>query len=146
MDPTGLHCGTVAISIDPALLAGLVVGGVGLVVGLTHARGGSTPTLLSSEAEARQRYLADFPHATIEALELADDRRAALLQLSGGGSGLVWVLGHHAITRRLEPGQLRLRAGPDGLWIHVTDPGLPELFLSVADPDQRERWRRWLEA
>lgn len=129
------------------LLAGLVAGGVGLVVALTHYTGGSTPTALGSTEEARSRYLSDFPHAAIEAIVLTDSGSAALLRLVGGGLGLVVVLGHHAFTRQLSPDQPRqLHTTGNGLQLRLVDFGVPPLRLTITDPDQRERWRRWLEA
>ena len=132
-------------SLDPGLLTGLVVGGVGLVVALTHLSGGTSTRELRDEADARSRFADDFPDLAVRSVTIADDRRSALLELQGSDTGLVFVLGADVVTRRLPPGAA-VRDEGGGLSLRLRDFGSPGVHVRLGSVEQRELWRRRLEA
>ncbi len=132
---------------DPEVLAFLIPAGVAVVIGLTAGLGWARPAALSAESAAA-RYLADHPELPREALEveLADDRRAALLWAGPGEPpGAVFALGDRAVTRRLSPASLRgVALAPGELVLYLRDFSRPVLRVALSDPAALARWRRRL--
>lgn len=134
-----------SLEIPLPLLLGVVVGGVALVVALTHIVGWSEQARLDEDL-ARERYGQDHPQAVIRAVRAADDGAVALLELSDG-VGLVYVLGDRLVTRRLTRDTLRAVDGLDhGLRLRLADSSRPRLVVRLEDPEVRRAWRGRLAA
>ena len=136
-----------AWSIDPSLLAGVVVGGVGLTVALTHLTGGSQTATLRDPDHARERFALDYEGVGVREVFLSDDRRAALLVLADDGAGLLFSFGDAFVARRWsQRGPARVEHDPHGLRIVIGEPATPAVSVRLADPAAQRRWMRWLGA
>ncbi|WP_394891743.1 hypothetical protein ACG873_11040 [Mesorhizobium sp. AaZ16] len=82
----------------PVLVA-IVAVGIALAVAAVHFTGGSRQAGISSEGEALQRFLLDFPAEKAEAVRLTSDGKAAFISLYGAGTGIVGVIGDKFLTR-----------------------------------------------
>lgn len=82
----------------PVLVA-IVAVGIALAVAAVHFTGGSRQASISSEDEALQRFLLDFPAEKAEAVRVTLDRKAAFISLRSLGTGIVGVIGDKFLTR-----------------------------------------------
>ncbi|NGO51387.1 hypothetical protein [Allomesorhizobium camelthorni] len=82
----------------PVLVA-IVAVGISLAVAAVHFTGGSRRASISSEDEALQRFLLDFPAEKAAAVRLTSDGKAAFISLHGSGTGIVGVIGDKFLTR-----------------------------------------------
>jgi hypothetical protein len=82
----------------PVLVA-IVAVGIALAVAAVHFTGGSRQASISSESEALQRFLLDFPAKNAEAVRLTLDGKAAFISLYGADTGIVGVIGDKFLTR-----------------------------------------------
>lgn len=83
------------------LLGAMVVLGIAAIVVAVHLTGGSKPLRMASEDEARAAFLGDHSDVEIEAVYLSESGDAAILELAGGGVGVVQSFGHRFVTRLL---------------------------------------------
>jgi hypothetical protein len=82
----------------PVLVA-IVAIGIMLAVAAVHFTGGSKQASISSESEALQRFLLDFPAEKVEAVRVTSDGQAAFISLYGASTGIVGVIGDKFLTR-----------------------------------------------
>ena len=124
------------MSIPLDILLVLVVGGVSLVVGLTHLFGGSQPAALT-DAAIQARLAHDQPDARITGIERGADGRAALVRLHEGAA-VVFVLGDRLVSRPL-PDAPQWTPTDRGLRLTLPDPGCPRIEVALPE-DARQRW------
>ncbi len=130
-------------TMDPLVLGSVVLGGVTLVVALVHL-GGGTRTVELDPAHARALFADDFPDLAVTSVMVADDRRAALLDLGDRGVGLVYSLGDGYVTRALAPGVAVHDTG-EGLRLRLAEVGAPGVVVRLGSPERRAAWRARLE-
>ena len=90
----------------PVLVA-IVAVGIILAVAAVHFTGGSRQASISSEDEALQRFLLDFPAEKAEAVRVTSDGKAAFIPLYGSGTGIVGVIGDKFLTRIVSARDIR---------------------------------------
>ena len=125
---------------DLATLAGLVVGGVSLVVLVTHLTGGTVRATFASQADVRQAWALDDP-SPVAAVQLSDDRHAALVQTVDGHVGVVYAMGDRWASRRVR----HAHSSRAGLTLQLGDVGAPAIQFRLADADACTRWIQHLE-
>ena len=126
------------------ILGALVVLGIGGLVLLIHLLGWSKRPQYVDEAAAAAALITDYPHAKIQQMRLADDRRAALFLLSTG-VGFAAPFGEGRLTRVLNAEDIRrVDEGRDGLTIRLTDYTAPKLEVMIADAEARQVWAKRL--
>jgi hypothetical protein len=81
------------------VLVAIVAVGIVLAVAAVHFTGGSRQAGISSEDEALQRFLLDFPAENAGAVRVTSDGKAAFISLHGSGTGIVGVIGDKFLTR-----------------------------------------------
>jgi hypothetical protein len=81
------------------VLVAIVAVGIALAVAAVHFTGGSRQAGISSEDEALQRFLLDFPAENAGAVRVTSDGKAAFISLHGSGTGIVGVIGDKFLTR-----------------------------------------------
>jgi hypothetical protein len=81
------------------ILVAIVAVGIALAVAAVHLTGGSRQASISSEDEALQRFLLDFPAEDAGAVRLTLDGKAAFISLYSAGTGIVGVIGDKFVTR-----------------------------------------------
>jgi hypothetical protein len=118
------------------ILGPAVVLGIALIVLLTHLLGFSRRYAFATEADARARWLREWPLDDVRAVMIADDRHTALVQTQDG-PGVVWALGADTVAKRLSRADLRQIA--DGLALDFPDFALRHLRLHLS-PEEAERW------
>ena len=124
-----------AISIGSNVVLGIVL------LAVLYRRRGPDEARLADPDEALMHYRAFDPAARGSAT-LASDGRAALIELDGGGLGLVERRGRRWAARSLDAGELvGLDATADGaITLRFADFGWPRALVRIADPEMRHRW------
>lgn len=136
-----------ALSIPLPLLLGMIAGGTGALLAALHLVGWSSPATLDGAESVRSQLAVDHPDWAVESVVVGTDGQAALVELAGGGLGLVAVLGDRFVSRRLGPGSLTaLRADPDTVRLHLADVGFPRARLALPDTPARAPWVQRLSA
>ena len=120
----------------PVLLV-LVVGGVSLVVVITHLMGWSAQARLTRE-QVRSQLALDLPDAVVTGIDLAADHHAALVSLEQGAA-VVFVLGDRLVSRRL-PDHPHIKATDTGLRLLLPDPACPKVDVALTDAGTRQQW------
>lgn len=119
-----------------SLLILLVIGGIGGITILLHALGLSQARKLDDESQVRTAWLREYPDTEIRAISLDSGGNGALVE-TGGGAGLVWVMGQDAMARDLTGA--RAEAVATGLRLRLPDPGAPRFDLRLSE-DEARRW------
>ena len=129
------------ISIGSNVVLGIVL------LAVLYRRRGPDEARLADPDEALLHYRAFDPAARGSAT-LASDGRAALIELYGGGLGLVERRGRRWAARSLDAGELiGLDASTEGeMTLRFADFGWPRAQLRVAEPEVRGHWLDRLEA
>ncbi len=126
------------------ILGALVVFGIGGLVLLIHLFGWTRRPQYADEAEASAALLTDYPHADIRNITLADDRRAALFDLTEG-VGYAALFGDGRLTRLIHVDDVKgVEDTPSGLAIRLTDYTAPRLTVAMTDTAERQAWARRL--
>jgi hypothetical protein len=135
------------MSIPLPILGALIVGGVTLVALLTRWVPLSTPARVADLGRAREQLAWDSPDVIVTGGLVADDHASALVELEGGGSAVVFVVGDKLVSRVLGAGSVR-RVGQreDGLDLRLTFPGVPRVSVQLGDPEARAAWAARLGA
>lgn len=122
------------------VLGALVVLGIGGLVLLVHLFGWSKRPQYADDREAAEALLTDYPHASVRAVFLADDRRAALFVLADG-VGFAAPFGEGRLTRVIGADDVqRVEDGPGGLTIRLNDYTAPRLSVAMKDAAARQAW------
>jgi hypothetical protein len=128
-----------------AIAANALVGVIAAALLLRSRAHRTPPTALDrrSALETFQSQLPDVP-ATLVACT-AD---AALLDLQGGGLGLLQRHGHRFNARLLQPGAIATLQllEPATIELRFSDYGAPRLALRIDDPTERQLWLQRLRA
>ena len=133
------------MEIDLPTLVVLVVGGIALVVAVTHLTGGSQGGELSSDAQVREIWALDH-RIHVSEVARSDDASAALLALADGSLGLVFVLGDRFVCRTLSADTVRsAHAHGDRLVVRLRDMGASRIVLRWTDATTRNAWQQRLE-
>lgn len=131
-----------------AMLAAMVVAGVGAVVLAVHLSGGSVAARLADPAAARARFAIDFPDLAIGAVHLTLDGGGAFLALGDGRVGIVKAVGDRFLTRVVSGPDLadapRLRDST--LVLGLRDFTWPGGTFTFAGPDEARAVERLLAA
>ncbi|NSY37950.1 hypothetical protein [Leisingera sp. ANG59] len=117
------------------LLLALVLGGISGIAVLLHLTGRSRLAVLSAET-ARTGWLRHFPGDKISKVLPAASGQAVLV-LTEGGPGLLWVFGADTVGRRLAESKIRETA--TGLRFEFNDFAAPGLSLPLSD-GERLQW------
>ena len=128
---------------DPILLAGLVFGGVAVVLLAVHWKGGSAPRSLPSDEAELQRVWSVDDATPIREMQRSADDTSALLALDDGRYATIFMLGEHLVCRRLDG--TRVAEHADYLVISLGDFGAPSVRVHLPDQATRSDWHRRLE-
>jgi len=118
----------------------LVVGGIAGIAALTWVFGLSQTLRYETEDQARAAWLRHWPEDRVDAVHLAPDGSAALIE-TDHGPGVVFAMGADSSGHRLADAEIR--ETPGGLRILFHDFGTPRLDVAL-DPTARARWQQIL--
>jgi hypothetical protein len=106
----------------PVLVA-IVAVGIAVIVLAIHLTGGSKAALIDGAAQAKARFLEDFPNERVVDVRVTTDRKSAFLELAGGDTGLVHSIGARFLTRCLAAEHVASvrRTGDAGLLLRMAD-------------------------
>ncbi|MEL6345405.1 MAG: hypothetical protein AAFV53_20020 [Myxococcota bacterium] len=121
---------------------------IGVLVYAVHWLGGSAVAVLADDAHIIDRFAQDYPDRSPLAVQVSDDRRAALLWFGMGQPvGIIWALGSGFVTRQLGAGSIR-RVNEDdgGLQVRLNDFSSPTLRVRLQDGGIRQQWAQRLRS
>jgi hypothetical protein len=117
----------------------VVVCGIAAIVLAVHLTGGTTVAHFATDADARDRFLIDFPEAGVEAVHMSANRRDAVLELADGHLGVVHAMGSNYLTRYVHAREML--AGADGAKLKVVTRDLtwPRAEVTFEDTETAAR-------
>jgi hypothetical protein len=121
---------TLHVHVPIHLLLPSILIGVTLVMLATWFAGERADAVLD-EATATHRFLVDYPGASVQRVELSQDRRAALLSTADDVTGVVFAVGARFATRTVDARRAHYAEGV--LHIDFGEHGAPPLALRVSD-------------
>lgn len=111
------------------VLLGLVIGGIALVLFVTHALGGSQGPRLD-EANVRATFGAEHPDRTPDRIAIDTAGQTALLWLADGQVGVVVLVGDHRAVRIVDDAAVEWR-GPTKVRVRFGEVGWPPRMLTL---------------
>jgi len=117
---------------------------IGLIALLIHRLGHSAEHHFADEGAVRSAFIDEFPDAVINRVDLAANRRSALVELEQG-CGLIRAMGRFTLARQFTRADLH-KLSRDGatLRLRLTDYADPVFVIDLREEETAIRWENLL--